>query len=118
VYWLEERQAMTDSPSVEERVKRAAKAEKRLIAQEARAERRLLRARQRLAAAESQLERVLRRVERRRQRVSEAEATLRACQQARAAGPAITTAEPGPRLEDDLKPAEHPIGLPVDPAQT
>ncbi len=107
---------MSDSLSVEARVKRAAKAEKRLIAQEARAERRLLRARQRLAAAETQLERVLRRIERRRQRVLGSEATLRACQQARTIGPAVATTEGGTRFEDDQKPGEHPSGPPVDPA--
>lgn len=108
---------MTDRPSVDERLRRAARAEKRLIAQEARAERRLIRARKRLAIAEARLQRVLERVERRRRRVIEAEEALRACQHARAAGPSPAAAESEQEASCDRQPDDSASVTLVDPEQ-
>jgi hypothetical protein len=114
---LDGSEVMTDQPSVDERLRRSARAEKRLIAHEARAERRLLRARKRLAIAEARLQRVLQRVERRRQRVLAAEEALRACQQARAAGPAQLPAEPEQDAPVDRQPDESANASLADPEQ-
>ncbi len=110
-------EVMTDRPSADERLRRSSREEKRLIAQEARAERTLLRARKRLAVAEARLQRVLQRVERQRQRVLAAEEALRACQRARAAGPAPIPAEPGREAPLDHQPDAGASVTSADPAQ-
>jgi hypothetical protein len=81
-----------------ELLRAAAAAEKRLLADEAKAERKVMRERERLAATDEELRKARERFERRHQALVAAETALRDAQQRRMRGPSLDlgagTAEP------------------------